>query len=324
MKTRLALLLILAAISTMAIGQQPLQFGQSRETRTASAAASPPVLHGCVVSLIYEAQFPGQEPGVLLELNAKEGQEVKEGDLLGKTDDTQPYMQGRIAMEEHKAAVEKANNDVDVRYAEKATELAATEYEKSKAANDKTPGAVSDIELRRLYLTYQRGGLETERAKSERKVAAFTAAAKAVEIEAAKEAMERHEIRAPANGVIAQVHLHKGEWVKPGDPVLHLMQLDRLRVEGYVDLAKFSPSQVLNRPVTVQAMLQGRKVEFTGKITFVSPLVEGVDSATSSYRVKAEVENLREDGPNGQWLLQPGMIVDMSIRANEPRVANSR
>jgi hypothetical protein len=107
--------------------------------------------------------------------------------------------------------------------------------------------------------------------------------------------------------------------------VLHVVQLDRLKVEGYVDIAEYSPGQVLNRPVTVEAILQGRKVQFNGQITYASALVEGINSAKSSYRVKAEVENRREDGrEGGQWLLLPGMIVDMTIRANEPRVANTQ
>ena len=209
------------------------------------------------------------------------------------------------------AAEEKAKSTVDIRYATKASEVAKKEWEKSLEANRSTKGSVSDVEVERQRLTYERGVLEIERAKSEQKIAGFTADAKKVEIDAAVEAVKRREIRSPVDGEIVQVHLHRGEWVKPGDPVLHVVQLDRLKVEGYPDFAQFAPAQIIDRPVIVEAMLQGSKVNFKGQITFVSPLIEG-NGDSASYRVKAEVENRKEDG---QWLLRPGMFVDMKIQA---------
>lgn len=318
MKMKLGLILVAVALAAVATAQQPVRLATSDESRYGGATNPlglevPPYR----VALMHEAQVPGQEPGVLVELNVVEGQQVKAGDLLGKIDAEQPRMQGLIAWEEHKAALEKAANDVDVRYAEKATQLAYTEWQKSVEANKTRRGAISDIEVKRQWLTYERGGLEKERAQSERKIAGFTAAAKAVEIEAAQEAMKRREIRSPVDGVVVQVHLHKGEWVKPGDPVLHVVQLDRLKVEGEVQIKDFSPGQIIDRPVTIEATLQGRKVQFDGRITFVRPLLNELGE---KYLVKAEVDNRKEDG---QWLLLPNLYVDMKIHAREPRLTKA-
>jgi macrolide-specific efflux system membrane fusion protein len=275
----------------------------------AQRGTTEPVLSPCLVSAINEAQVPGQEPGVLVELSAKEGDEVNEGEVLGKIDDMQPYLQGRIAQEEYKAAMEKAATEVDVKYARKASEVAKKEWEKSVEANKRTPGAITQVDLDRQYLTWERGLLEIERAQSDRKIASFTANAKAGEIEAAKEAMKRREIRSPVDGRVVQVHLHRGEWVRPGDPVLHVVQLDRLKVEGYPEISQFAAGQLIDRPVTIEAVSQDQTLEFKGKITFVSPLIEGIEKV-GTYRIKAEVENRKE---NGEWLLKPGMYVDMKI-----------
>jgi macrolide-specific efflux system membrane fusion protein len=221
----------------------------------------------------------------------------------------QPYLQGRIAQEEYKAAMEKAATEVDVKYARKASEVAKKEWEKSVEANKRTPGAITQVDLDRQYLTWERGLLEIERAQSDRKIASFTANAKAGEIEAAKEAMKRREIRSPVDGRVVQVHLHRGEWVRPGDPVLHVVQLDRLKVEGYPEISQFAAGQLIDRPVTIEAVSQDQTLEFKGKITFVSPLIEGIEKV-GTYRIKAEVENRKE---NGEWLLKPGMYVDMKI-----------
>jgi RND family efflux transporter MFP subunit len=254
------------------------------------------------VALIHEARVPGQEPGVLVELNAFEGQLVKAGDVLGRIDDTQPKLQGQIAWEEWQAAKEKAENDVDVEYAKKATELARVELEKSQEINKNRPGTVADIDVRRQLLTWERGQLETKRAQSERKIASFTAEAKKIEIQAAKEAVNRRQITSPVDGMVVKVHLHKGEWVQPGEPVVHVVRLDRLKVEGEVDIKQYSPSQLMNRPVSVEAELQGRKVQFQGRITFVRPLLDG---RGRTYVIKAEVDNREE---NENWLLFPGDV----------------
>jgi hypothetical protein len=50
----------------------------------------------------------------------------------------------------------------------------------------------------------------------------------------------------------------------------------------------------------------GEKRELTGKIVFVSPMLQ----TAGDYRVWAEVDNRQEDG---QWLLQPGQIVNMRV-----------
>ncbi len=141
MKTKLALSLVAAVLGTVALAQQPMRLAKS--SGSSSVPAGVALVPGCMVSLINEAQVPGQEAGVLVEFNAVEGQRVKSGEVLGKIDDTQPYMQGLIATAEHKAALEKAANDVDVRYADKASEVAYKECDKSVAANKSTISAVS-------------------------------------------------------------------------------------------------------------------------------------------------------------------------------------
>jgi hypothetical protein len=83
--------------------------------------------------------------------------------------------------------------------------------------------------------------------------------------------------------------------------------LDKLKVEGDVEFARFAPSQIIDRPVTVEATVQDRKIQFEGRITFVKPLL---DPLGKKYQVQAEVDNRKE---NGEWLLLPNMLVDMTI-----------
>ena len=106
-----------------------------------------------------------------------------------------------------------------------------------------------------------------------------------------------------------QVNTHVGEWLKPGDPVLRIVEVDKLRIEAFLSSEKFDPEEVSNRPVTVEVKRAGgRRVQFTGKVVFVAPEAQ----AGGEYRIIASVENVK-DKATGQWLLRPGMTADMTI-----------
>ncbi len=83
--------------------------------------------------------------------------------------------------------------------------------------------------------------------------------------------------------------------------------MDRLRVEGFLDGARYNPADVARRPARVTFTLAGgRRVELPGQIVFVNPEVQ----AGNKHRVRALVQNRQEQG---EWLLRPGMNVEMSI-----------
>jgi len=109
---------------------------------------------------------------------------------------------------------------------------------------------------------------------------------------------------------------NKGEWVQPGEPVLRMIRLDVLRVEGQVDPNLYSPSEIDGRPVTVEVALErGRREQFKGKIVFADPTIQ----SNNTYRVWAEVNNgLSPDGRH--WLLGPGRTATMTIHLNNTPV----
>src|SRR6056297_623679 len=75
------------------------------------------VLKHFVVSLIDDTKVAAQEEGVLLSLDAKEGQIVKKDDILARLDDSDAKIRRIIAENELKVAVEQAESDADVKAA---------------------------------------------------------------------------------------------------------------------------------------------------------------------------------------------------------------
>ncbi len=277
--------------------------------------AADPVIDHCYVSLIDDVQVSAQEAGLLVAVrdqqqriwSTREGQAVRVGTIVAQVDDQQPRLQRQAAEAELKAAVAKAQDDIEVRYSEAAYRVAQTEYQGAVDVNLKVAGTVPQSEVRRLELTQQRARLQIDRSIMERKVAGLSAEVSQAAVDAADAAIERRQIVSPVDGVILAVLKHPGEWVQAGEPVVHVAGMERLRVEGFLSANDYNASEIADRPVTVYFTLaRGRQMKLPGRVTFVSPLVQ----AGNRYRVRAEVENEQE---SGQWLLRPGMPAQMQV-----------
>ena len=269
----------------------------------------------CLVSLIEDVQVPAREAGALLNVNVVEGQHVTQGQLLAQVDDQQPKLDKLAAELERDAALAKAQDDIEVRYAEAAFAVAGAELERALAIERKSPGGVTQQEIQKLQLAKQRDQLQIERSKLEMRVAKMNADVHQAAVKSADNAVGRRQIASPLAGVVVTLFHEQGEWVAAGEPVLQVIRIDRLRVEGFLNATEVGPEEVANRPVAVEVQIAGgRTARFTGKVVFLSPLVQAGDK----YRVRAEVENRTEGGTP---VLRPGMTATMAIGLDSGRQA---
>ncbi len=275
--------------------------------RNAPIDPNRPVVSHCLVSLIDEAQIPAAEAGVLKTIEVHEGSQVTKGYVLAQIDDTQPQIRRNAALAEKASAEAQAKDDIGVRFSVAAADVAKADLQMGKDSNARVPGSVAVADINQRQLAYTKALLQIEKSTLEQKVAGFTVQAKDAEVSNAENDIMRRKVISPVDGEVVSVSKHPGEWVQPGETILRLVRLDRLRIEGYVNAKDFDPQQINNRPVSVEVELaRGHKVTFEGKIVFVSPLVE----VGGDYSVWAEVTNRQE---NGQWLLRPGLNAEMAI-----------
>ena len=100
----------------------------------------------------------------------------------------------------------------------------------------------------------------------------------------AQNEIDRRRVVAKFTGVVDRIYPQIGEWVTIGDPILNLVGMDRLCVEGYVRGDDFAPHELFAMPVTIEVTVTRGQVErFTSKIGYVSPTVE----ANGVFRVTA-------------------------------------
>jgi macrolide-specific efflux system membrane fusion protein len=256
-----------------------------------------------VLRLLEEAEVPAQESGVLTNVAVREGQRVKKGELLAQIDDQVP----RLAVDAAKAQLEiaraKATNDVRIRFAQKSLEVSEAELRRSTESIERFAKSVSQSQLDVEKLNVQKNRLESEQAAEEQKIAQLEMNAKQNELSATQAEVARRRILAPFDGVIVQVYVRKGEWVKPGQQALRIVNVDRLKAEGFVTLAQ-TAAELDGRPIRLTVESLGNTKPFDGTIVFVSP---EVDPITGQVRVWAEIDNRNR-------LLRPGQPARMVLK----------
>jgi macrolide-specific efflux system membrane fusion protein len=251
-----------------------------------------------VLRLLEEAEVPAQEGGLVTKVAVREGQRVKQGELLIQIDDQIAQLAADAAKAQYEIARAKATNDVRIRYTKKALEVSEAELRRSTESIERFAKSVSQSQLDVEELTVQRNRLESEQAAHEQEIAKLEMNAKSNELTATRAAVARRRIVAPFEGVIVQTYVRHGEWVEPGQKALRIVNTDRLKAEGFVPAAQ-AATELEGKSVRL-TIDPNDKQFFTGALVFVSP---EVDPITGQVRVWAEIDNrgrrLRPGQPAG-------------------------
>lgn len=268
----------------------------------------------CEVSANYQsmvpADLPAQQGGVLRTINVKVGDQVKKGDVIATVDDeleklTLAASEQRLAM-----AHAEADNDVNVRYARAAAAVYKAKYLAVEEAVERTPDAFARTERASYLLQWQQYDLQTEQAIHEQNLAGMSVRVREAENELAKHEVARRQIKAPVEGVIEEVKVFEGDWVRAGDPIVRLVQMDKLKINSHFTYGPLTPADVRGKEVLVTVPLaRGRVEQFKG-------IVDSVSSdfgSSGEIRIIVEVVNRRDETTN-DWLLMPGMSGTMQIQ----------
>jgi macrolide-specific efflux system membrane fusion protein len=269
------------------------------------------VVESALLRLIQQVEVPARAQGVLTSIAVAEGDSVQLGDILAQIDDSEAkLLEGRAAIE-LQVSKEKVKSDVAVRSAKKAFQFNQSEHGRLQRAANDIRGSISLSELEELKFRAEQAELDLEKALHDSRLDELTVDLKTKELELSKHNVEVRKVLAPINGVVVEVLRQPGEWVEPGEKVLRIVRLDRLRVEGLVKVRDLT-SDLRNAHVSLTLDLPGRgKTEFPGKIVFVSPEINPVNE---QVRIWAEVDNT--DG-----ILKPGLRTKMTLSPTDGKAS---
>ena len=256
--------------------------------------------YDCTIQLIDVVTLAAERPVILENDTPEEGTVVQAGQIVAGLKDG-------VARATYEKELDKSTNDVHVRFAVKSSEFADADLAMSNAANKKVPGTVPEAELAKQKLAVEKATLQIEQAQFEQRIAQLT-------VTENEEALKTYKVTAPFSGIVSKVYQRKGEAVQQGTPILEVLSIDRVKIEGYISIPDAFHVKT-GDPVRVQ--LDAGELNIPFKDEILVGKVKIVDTTFSpiigSVKVIAEI-------PNPKGILRPGLNAKMAI---SPAPANA-
>lgn len=229
-----------------------------------------------VVEAVNQATLSAQTAGRVLELPFDVNDYVEAGQVVVRFTDVEQVSAQRRAS----AAVSAA-------------QAAAAEAE---VAFERTEQLVARQLLARATLDQARARRDSARAA--------LAAARAGASEAGEQ-VDYTVIRAPYSGILTERHVEIGEAVRPGQPLVSGLSLDRLRIN--VEVPQSDVAAIREHGAAAVLLPDGRRIEAERVVIYPY-----ADPATHSFKVRVEL-------PEAGTGLQPGMTVKTAFKTGAAR-----
>ncbi|MEZ6058975.1 MAG: efflux RND transporter periplasmic adaptor subunit [Planctomycetaceae bacterium] len=171
------------------------------------------------------------------------------------------------------------------------------EYERIKSAFDKQASSPSELnrsllELRRyedtiIQLESQQSVLPLQIAAAKQRLATGNS-----EVTRAETDLQRTSVTPPFDGIISEVTVEQGQFVRAGEPLLRLTDPDRVEIPVSLGMEDFllieNDLQQGRRPVTSLAENETSPAEWSGQIVRISPVA---DASSRTVEVFVDVNN---------------------------------
>ncbi|MEP3898301.1 efflux RND transporter periplasmic adaptor subunit [Rhodopirellula bahusiensis] len=233
-------------------------------------------------------QVSSSEMGVVTELKAREGDEVREGQVLAQLDDALL----RKTLEVSRAAKDAVGGKTAAE-----AEVVIREQQVQSYRRLFTQGNATPRELERAENDHRQALARLQSVTEELSV-------RALEYQRVICQLEQRRILAPSDGVVIALAKEVGEFVSPTDPILlQLVQLDRLKAVFSVPLRRIDS---LSDGQSVVVRVGGSRKAVLGTLEHISP-VATAESGTVRVRVVL---------PNENRTLRSGVVCWLDVEAS--------
>ncbi len=301
-----------ATASAITANDKPLQVtAEDYVTIQNNALASGPVITGSIQPE-RKADLRAEVAGIVLQVMKENGEVVRRGDLLVRLDDT--------AFRDQLASAEQAS-----RAAQQSLDQAERQLERLKtlrASGMTSMQALEDAEIRR------------NSAQSE------TVAAKARNV-AARQQLQRTEIRAPFDGIVSERKVSNGDTAQIGKEIMKVIDPASLRFQGLISADAVT---AVKAGQAVSFRINGYDQQFIGKVRRVDPaanattrqvevlvdFVEGKQPRISGLYAEGRIEAgssqaltiinsalVRDGDKTYVWAIQDGSLKKLAIGLGE-------
>jgi RND family efflux transporter MFP subunit len=212
--------------------------------------------------------------GVVLSKEAALGQSVKAQQVLLVLDDREQVieLQKRSIIKDDRSAIEAEK---------KRAEILKELYDQATKVFDNT-GSISKDEL-----LHARSDWVTEQAKYEQLVAEKER--ETAEFHAAELELKLRSVTAPVGGVVTKIWVEPGEWARPGDPLVHLVDSSTCFLKIAIPLQESAKVRV-GQSTTITFHDGSVTMQQKGQYSFVSP---AADPASGLIEARVVFDNTK-------------------------------
>lgn len=241
-----------------------------------------------IVESYRSAEISPEISGRIVQICIPEGSVAGKGDTILKIE----YMESFLHAERARIISE---NDADAKAANLKLDMAKLEYEAMKMVYDST-GAVSEEVLWGRKYEYDVAAAESEQIMIQK-------SREKVEYKIAEERLRAHFIIAPYRCVVANIELKEWEHCRVGEPLVSVVDARQCIFVTYVPISMTRELKV-GKKVNLEIDSKGGLVKRTGKVKFISPVV---DPASDLLTIRIVFDN--RDGS-----VKPGVSGYLNIR----------
>lgn len=276
-----------------------------------SAGGEPPpaestgaiLLRHCVLECDQSTLLSAPFPSILQERLVRHGDRVKAGQVLGRLFD-------QVTRAELEMNAEEAESDVPIELSKADLAQANLRLKKSESLGRRQYVSAEDLLSDRFAV--EKATLAVKQAEQRQRIARINR-------RRAEAELRYREFVSPHDGVVVAVYKNEGESVILHDPVFKVVNNERLRVWGALNVTDLWKVRV-GQEVCVRGEVAGVDLpvehqDFFGQITFIDTQI---DQETQTCKVLAQIDNAE-----GQ--LRAGLEATMEILPQKPaRTSTSR
>ncbi len=235
---------------------------------TAVPAATPVGL----VAPISEETLAATVVGKIALIHVREGATVQAGDLLLELE----KVQEELEVERRRLVYE---NETELTLAAQRAEVLEAEW-RATARLRETSRSVSQDELNRKELEFRTAAAEHAQLKVRKQL-------ERIELDLAREALARRQLRAPGPGVVTEIFLSVGEVADARQPLVRTVNPQQCEWTANAEAAGVA-GLTLGQTVGLRCESTAGPVTVSGEITYIAPVL---DAASGLRRIKVVFDN---------------------------------
>ncbi|QQA41434.1 efflux RND transporter periplasmic adaptor subunit [Pelagovum pacificum] len=243
---------------------------------TTPAAAQ--VSYDCVIEPAQTVEIASPESGLVEEVPVRRGDVVAAGDVLAR-------LESRVEETTISLLEERAVSDAEIVAQQARLNLTESQRARAQTLVERNIGAANDLEEAEASVEVALGDLSL--AQMRKRIAEL-------ELERARETLERRTIHSPIDGIVVETNLSAGEYADPNSPVLQLAQIDPLHVQVFLPVSVFGEVEVgAEATIVTPPPLEGSHV---GTISVIDRVF---DAASGTFGLQIDLANPNHEIPAG-------------------------